>query len=99
MSSKKTKKRKPKLFDFEHAYKVELPVTALISFQDTNYLTINIEGMKPKDIDLELNMFLSDGMVTSITLNTKCGCISQYDNYGVKKKDERCDLHAKFSDK
>ena len=97
LSNKKPKKRKPKLFDFEHVYRVAPPINALISFDDTNRLDINVDGMKPKDIDMELNMFLTDDSVIDILLTFKCGCRKLYNNYGTKKKEECCSEHVKVS--
>lgn len=99
LSNKKTKKRKPKLFDFEHAYRAEPPVNIWIAFNNSNRLEINVDGMKPKDIDMELNMFLTDNSIVDILLTFKCGCRKHYDNYGAATSDELCLEHVKISNK
>jgi hypothetical protein len=93
MSNNKQKKRKPKFFDFEHAYKATLPGTADIEFTNGNHLQIRVEGMDAKDIDMELNMFLAVDDVKRIWLILPCQCRIEYDNYGKKLKKEWCQEH------
>lgn len=93
MPDKKTKKRKPKFFDFEHTFKATLPSDALIEFANGNNLQIRVAGMVSKDIDMELNMFLTADDVKRIWLILPCQCRIEYDSYGKKLKKEWCSTH------
>ena len=93
MSNKKTKKLKPKFFDFEHAYKATLPAFANIEFINGNNLQIRVEGMNAKDIDMELNMFLGVEDVSKIVLILPCQCRIEYNKYGKKLSKEWCQEH------
>lgn len=93
MSAKSKNKRKPKFFDFEHTFKAVLPADVFVEFTDTNNLQIHVEGMAPKDIDMELNMFLGVADVKIIWLILPCQCRISYDNYGKKTGKEWCETH------